>query len=61
VTVPQDKRKDFEKLMSGLPYALIGETIAEPTLYIKGLNGKIILSANILELKKAWQAPFANW
>jgi len=61
VTVRQDKRKDFEKLMSGLPYALIGETIAEPTLYIKGLSGKTILSANILELKKAWQAPFANW
>jgi len=61
VTVPQDKRKDFEKLMSGLTYALIGETIAEPTLYVKGLSGKIILSANIFELKKAWQAPFANW
>ena len=61
VTVPQDKRRDFEKLMSGLPYALIGETIAEPTLFIKGLSGKTILSANIFELKRAWQAPFADW
>ncbi len=61
VTVAKDKKRDFEKLFSGLPYALIGETIAEPILIIKGLSGKNILKAPLSELKKAWQEPFANW
>ncbi|MFN3920947.1 MAG: AIR synthase-related protein [Caldimicrobium sp.] len=61
VTVEKTKRKDFESLFQGLPHYLIGETLAEPYLKIKGLNGKIILSVNIWELKKAWQEPFKDW
>ncbi|MFN4132064.1 MAG: AIR synthase-related protein [Caldimicrobium sp.] len=61
VTVEKTKRKDFESLFQGLPHYLIGETLAEPYLKIKGLNGKIILSADIWELKKAWQEPFKDW
>ncbi len=61
VTVKKEKIRDFEKLMSGLPFALIGEVIAEPVLIIKDLTGKTILKSHIKELKKAWQSPFSNW
>ena len=61
VTVKKEKVKDFEKLMSGLPFSLIGEVIAEPVLLIKGLNGNTILKADIRELKQSWQEPFSSW
>ncbi len=61
VTVPKEKTKDFESLFQGLPCYLIGETISEPFLKIKGLAGKLIVDANIWDLKKAWQEPFGDW
>ncbi len=61
VTVSKEKRKDFETLMQGLPVSLIGETTVEPFLIIKDLSGKIILRAELKELKKAWQEPFSDW
>jgi len=61
VTVDKHKARDFESLMKDVPHALIGETIEEPFLIIKGFDGKVLLRSNIYELKKAWQKPFSNW
>lgn len=61
VTVDKHKARDFESLMKDVPHALIGETIEEPFLIIKGFDGKVLLRSNIYELKRAWQKPFSNW
>ena len=61
VTVKKEKMRDFEKLMIGIPCALIGEVIAEPILLIKGLDGRVIIKEDIKELKRVWQEPFSNW
>ncbi len=61
VTVPKDRQRDFESLFRWGPCYLIGETLNEPVLEIKGFSGGLILSADLDELKKAWQEPFANW
>lgn len=61
VTVPKEHRSEFEALFKGLPCYLIGETVEEPFLIIKGLQGEDILKATLEELKKAWQEPFADW
>lgn len=61
VSVKKEKLRDFEKLMEGIPFALIGEVIAEPVLIVKGLSGNTIIKSPIKELKESWQSPFKNW
>ncbi|MFN3567737.1 MAG: phosphoribosylformylglycinamidine synthase subunit PurL, partial [Caldimicrobium sp.] len=61
VSVPKEKQRDFESLFQGLPCYLIGESLSEQSLQVKGIDGKLIINADIWELKKAWQEPFKNW
>jgi len=61
VTVEKEKRDDFESLFRGLPCYFIGETIHEPILLVKGLEGRTLIEVPIDELKKAWQRPFGDW
>jgi phosphoribosylformylglycinamidine (FGAM) synthase-like enzyme/phosphoribosylformylglycinamidine (FGAM) synthase PurS component len=53
--VTPDKAPEFEKAMSGIPHAKIGEVIAEPTLEIA--FDQPVIKANIAELKESWQKP----
>jgi len=53
---PKDK-KDFESALSGVDCAEIGRVMKDKKLEVSGCNGKIILSADIAELKEAWQKP----
>ncbi len=55
VTVHPDKLTEFESLMSGCSIAAIGTVTAEPTLNIRGLDGKAVVNAGLVELKEAWQ------
>jgi phosphoribosylformylglycinamidine synthase subunit PurSL len=57
VTVRPDCVSSFEKLMDGFPFARIGEVCDMPRLTITGLNGKVVVDADIWELKKKWQEP----
>ncbi|MFN4196754.1 MAG: AIR synthase-related protein, partial [Caldimicrobium sp.] len=61
VSVPKEKQRDFESLFQGLPCYLIGESLSNQSLQVKGIDGKLIINADIWELKKAWQEPFNNW
>ncbi|MFA5308808.1 MAG: phosphoribosylformylglycinamidine synthase subunit PurL [Dehalococcoidales bacterium] len=53
---PKDK-KDFESALSGVACAEIGRVMKDKKLEITGRKGKIILTADIAELKEAWQKP----
>ena len=55
VTVsPQDKRR-FEEIMKGHIFAPIGQVTGDEDFVIQGLNRKVVIRANIRELKDAWQ------
>ncbi|MBX6422791.1 AIR synthase-related protein [Thermosulfurimonas sp. F29] len=60
VTVPRDRQRDFEKLMEGTTYALIGEVIAEPELIVRDGLGRDLVKEPLSELKAAWKAPLAE-
>ena len=47
----------FEEAMKGVDCAAIGETTADGNLIVHGINGEIILSAPLGDLKEAWQKP----
>jgi phosphoribosylformylglycinamidine synthase len=53
---PKDK-KDFESALAGVDFAEVGRLMKDKKLEVYGRNGKIILSADVAELKEAWQKP----
>ena len=53
--VAPEKKKDFEKAMSGIDFAEIGQVTDNKKFEVYGRNGKVVLSASINELKEAWQ------
>jgi phosphoribosylformylglycinamidine synthase subunit PurSL len=60
VTVRPEKRDEFEAIMSGNCFASIGEVTAEPLLAITGLSGDVVINADIMQLKEAWQSPLRD-
>ncbi|MFC1893122.1 AIR synthase-related protein [Chloroflexota bacterium] len=53
---PEDKT-EFEKVMSGIPLANIGQVTDSGVLEIYGLDGSKVLARPVGELKEAWQQP----
>jgi len=57
VTVPEAKTEKFEALLSACATAQVGLVTDRPNFEIKGLDGKILLSESLTDLKQAWQRP----
>ena len=57
VEVAPKDRHQFEGMMAGLDFAAIGQVTSKEKLEVYGLNGEMVLSALIAELKEAWQRP----
>jgi phosphoribosylformylglycinamidine synthase II len=57
VEVALKDKKDFEKALSGVAFAEIGRVTDNEKLEVYGRNGGTILSADIDDLKEAWQRP----
>jgi phosphoribosylformylglycinamidine synthase len=55
--VAPEKKKEFEKAMSGVDFAEIGRVMKDKKLEVYGRKGGIVLTADIAELKEAWQKP----
>lgn len=62
VEVAKDKQKDFEKILRSkkIKFGLAGCVSKDKDFKVYGLNGKICISADVNELKEAWQKPL-NW
>jgi phosphoribosylformylglycinamidine synthase II len=57
VEVAPEDRHQFENMMTGIDFAAIGQVTSKEKLEVYGLNGQMVLSALIAELKEAWQRP----
>ena len=55
VTVHPEQRDQFESIMSGNCFASIGVVTEAQTLTISGLSGAAVVTADLGELKEAWQ------
>jgi len=60
ITVASRKAKEFESIMAGLPCARIGKVTKSSLLVINEGKRKNIISAEIFDLKRAWQKPL-DW
>jgi len=56
VTVSEDDKKDFEKVMEGCSYGHIGFVVEEPVLSIRGLYNKEVIHVNLKDLKRSWKS-----
>jgi phosphoribosylformylglycinamidine synthase len=57
VEVAPDQVAAFRDLMGDVPVTPIGQTCKEPRLRIAGARGEWIVSAQLADLKEAWQKP----
>jgi phosphoribosylformylglycinamidine synthase II len=60
VEVAPEDRQQFESMMAGVDFAVIGKVTSKGKVEVYGLNGEIVLSALIAELKETWQRPL-HW
>jgi phosphoribosylformylglycinamidine synthase II len=60
VTVDTSKKKAFEEIMSGLPYACVGSVTNTDILHVLGVDGKTIVKDTLSDLKNTWNEPFGE-
>ncbi|MCM8799971.1 MAG: phosphoribosylformylglycinamidine synthase subunit PurL [Candidatus Omnitrophica bacterium] len=57
VEIEKEDQKKFENILEGVPFGLIGCVSKDKIFNVYGLDGKLCISAGILDLKEAWQKP----
>jgi len=56
VTVPREKKSEFEEVMRGSVCARVGFVLEEPRLRIRGLHGRDVVRSDLEELRSVWKA-----
>ncbi len=55
VEVPEKIREDFEKIMNGCPFSIVGRVREDKEFHVQGLNGQIIVSTSVSDMMDAWK------
>jgi phosphoribosylformylglycinamidine synthase len=58
VEVSEESREEFEEIMADTATAVIGEVVDGEEFRVYGLSDDVVVSANISDLKEAWQKTF---
>jgi phosphoribosylformylglycinamidine synthase II len=58
--VESTNREEFEKILHGTPFALIGRVTEAPLFKVTGINGSTVINESVGALKEAWQKPL-DW
>ncbi len=57
VEIEENKKNEFERIMKGVSFSCIGQTVQEESLIVTGIDNSIVLNSGLESLKKAWQSP----
>jgi phosphoribosylformylglycinamidine synthase len=60
VTVDPENKDIFEQQFKGQSCACIGRVVADKEVSVKGIDGKVIFTKTVAELKEAWKKPFGD-
>jgi phosphoribosylformylglycinamidine synthase len=60
VEVKREVQFEFQQAMEGTNFSLIGEIIKAKTFEVIGMNGQLVISGQVEELKSAWKNTF-DW
>ncbi|MBI5779503.1 MAG: phosphoribosylformylglycinamidine synthase subunit PurL [Planctomycetes bacterium] len=58
VEVKPEHKAEFESVLAGCAYGLIGQTVKPKKLVINGISGKAVINEDLADLKESWQKPF---
>jgi phosphoribosylformylglycinamidine synthase len=58
VEISRGNRAAFEERMDGVPFGCIGRIVAYPDFIVRGISREKVVSAEIYQLKEAWQSTF---
>lgn len=61
VTINPKNKREFEKIMKGNNFALIGQVTNDSLIKIRGLNGAIIVETKVEKALKAYKKTFKNY
>ncbi|HID55376.1 TPA: phosphoribosylformylglycinamidine synthase subunit PurL [Candidatus Poribacteria bacterium] len=56
VEVKPEKRREFEEVMHGTPFGLIGRVRGDERFIVEGRTGQVVISTDIWEMKRAWKS-----
>jgi phosphoribosylformylglycinamidine synthase len=60
IEVQDKRRKDFEALMEGVPFSVVGKTKRERCLLVYGLDNRPVVNVGLAELRNAWKRTFGG-
>lgn len=61
ISIAENNKQEFEKIMQNTSYYLIGKVSRENTIKIKGLNRKLVVNLNLEKAQKAYKSTFRNY
>lgn len=57
VEIEKDKKREFEKMLNGIAFSCIGQTVKTLRLIARGIDDSTVLNYDLAGLKQAWQSP----
>ncbi|MGC8838307.1 MAG: AIR synthase-related protein, partial [Anaerolineae bacterium] len=60
VEILPEKQAEFEALLAGLPFGLLGTVQEEPVLVVRGFAGREALRLSLAEIHRAWRGDNAQ-
>jgi phosphoribosylformylglycinamidine (FGAM) synthase-like enzyme len=61
VEVRKENKENFEKIVQGVPYGLIGCVSGDEKLLIHDKNNDVVVGAALSELKQVWMNTFSEF
>jgi len=60
VEVQEKRRRDFEALMEGVAFSVVGRVKREKRLRMHGIDDRTVVNASLAELRSAWKSTFGG-
>ena len=60
VEVQEKRRRDFQALMDGIPFSVVGRVQRKRRLQVNGSDESTVVDASLVELRKAWKGTFGG-
>jgi phosphoribosylformylglycinamidine synthase len=60
VEVQEKRRRDFEALMEGIAFSVVGRVKREKRLIVYGTDDRTVVDVSLAELRNAWKSTFGG-
>ncbi|RKY36724.1 MAG: phosphoribosylformylglycinamidine synthase subunit PurL, partial [Candidatus Omnitrophota bacterium] len=61
VEVEEEKKENFEKILQGIPFSMIGKLTDKQKFLVYGIDNRLVVDCAVGVLKDAWQKPLRDF